>query len=215
MQLSDNSTLLFIGDSITDCGRDRPVGMRAGLGNGYVNVVSGLLGALQPQKRLRVLNVGTSGNRITDLQARWQTDVLDLAPDYLSIKIGINDVWRRFDDPLRPAQVSDEIYAAAYRELLDTTLTALPKIKGIILVTPYFLCTDPAEPMRAAMDGLGAIVRSLATEYQLPLVDTQAAFDAFLAHRHHMELCSDRVHPNLLGHSVIALAWLRAVGVEV
>lgn len=212
MQLADKDTLLFIGDSITDCGRERPLGQRAGLGAGYANVINGLLAALHPEKRIRVLNTGISGNRITDLKARWQADVLDHKPDWVSVKIGVNDVWRRFDDPLGPVQVSDALYTDIYRELLDTTL---PKVKGMVLVTPYYLETFRDEPMRAAMDRLSDIVRSLAAEYKLPLADTQAAFDAFLKERHFMELCSDRVHPNILGHTVIALAWLRAVGIAV
>lgn len=210
MQLADKDTLLFIGDSITDCGRERPVGQRGGLGNGYVAQANALLGALRPEQRVRVLNVGTSGNRITDLKARWQTDVLDQKPDWVSIKIGVNDVWRRFDDPVNPVQVDDAQFEAIYRELLAATL---PKVKGVVLVTPYFLEPSDADPMRAAMDRLSAIVRKLAKEFSLPLVDTQAAFDEFLKHRHYMELCADRVHPNATGHAVLALAWLRAAGI--
>lgn len=211
MQLTDNDTLLFIGDSITDCGRERPAGYRNGLGNGYVAQINALLGALHPQQRVRVINVGTSGNRVIDLKARWQTDVLDLKPDWVSIKIGINDVWRRFDDPTNPVQVDDAQFAAVYRELINATL---PKVKGIVLVTPYFLETNAAEPMRAQMDRLSAIVKELGKEFKLPVVDTQAAFDAFLKERHYMELCSDRVHPNLTGHAILALTWLRALGLD-
>ena len=47
----------------------------------------------------RVVDMGISGNTTRDLQARWQTDVLDLKPDWLSIMIGANDVWRQFDSP--------------------------------------------------------------------------------------------------------------------
>lgn len=209
MQLADKDTLLFIGDSITDCERARPVGARTGLGNGYVAQINALLGALRPQQRIRVLNVGTSGHRIIDLQARWQTDVLDLEPDWVSIKIGINDIWRRFDDPLNPVQVDDVRFTNVYRELIAATL---PKVKGIVLMTPYFLEPNRSDPMRAQMDDLGVIVKKLGAEFKLPVVDTQAAFDAFLAHRHSMELCADRVHPNATGHTVLALAWLHTLG---
>lgn len=209
MQLADKSTLLFIGDSITDARRERPIGYGLGLGNGYVAQVNALLAALHPQQRVRVLNVGTGGHRIIDLQSRWQTDVLDLQPDWVSIKIGINDVWRRFDDPLNPVQVDDAHFTAVYRELIVDTL---PKVKGIVLMTPFFLEPNCSDPMRAQMDKLGAIVKTLGEEFKLPVVDTQSAFDIFLAHRHSMELCADRVHPNATGHTVIALAWLRTLG---
>jgi lysophospholipase L1-like esterase len=74
----------------------------SGLGTGYVSLVDSLLRAAYPQGRIRMVNMGTSGNTVRDLAERWQTDVLDLEPDWLSIMIGINDVWRQFDSPLRP-----------------------------------------------------------------------------------------------------------------
>ena len=105
MQLEKNSTLLFIGDSITDCGRARPVGEKDGLGNGYVAQINAILNATHPDRSIRVLNTGISGNRVCDLKGRWQPDVLGLNPDWLSIMIGINDVWRQFDNPFNPRQV--------------------------------------------------------------------------------------------------------------
>ena len=93
MKIENSDSILFIGDSITDCDRVRPVGMRDWLGESYVAFVNALLAANYPERDIKVLNTGTSGNRIIDLEARWQTDVLDLAPDWLSIMIGINDVW--------------------------------------------------------------------------------------------------------------------------
>ena len=79
-----NQTLLFIGDSITDCGRDRPVGHRwNSLGEGYVSFVDSMLRAAMPETPVRVLNTGISGNRVTDLEARWKSDVLDLEHNWL------------------------------------------------------------------------------------------------------------------------------------
>ena len=81
--------MLFIGDLITDCGRTRPLGQRSGngLGQGYVSLIDSILGAAIPERPLRVLNTGIGGNRVTDLAARWQTDVLDLEPHWLSVMI--------------------------------------------------------------------------------------------------------------------------------
>ena len=67
------------------------------MGAGYVSFIDSILGAALPELPLRVLNTGISGNRVTDLEARWQSDVLDLQPDWLSVMIGINDVWRQLD----------------------------------------------------------------------------------------------------------------------
>jgi len=80
MLLPPNTRLLFIGDSITDCGRERPVGEGYGLGNGYVSLLNALLNSTYPPHPVRIINVGVSGNTVRDLEARWQTDVLHLNP---------------------------------------------------------------------------------------------------------------------------------------
>ena len=117
-----NQTLLFIGDSITDCGREHPVGQRwNSLGGGYVSFVDSIMGAVIPGTPITVLNTGISGNRVTDLEARWQRDVLDLEPNWLSVMIGINDVWRHFDSEPDAEQVVPEQYELVYRSILAKT----------------------------------------------------------------------------------------------
>src|SRR5690349_23670589 len=127
----------MIGDSITDCERARPVGegLFQAVGKGYVAQVDALLGAVYPQHRIRVVNMGTSGNTVRDLAARWQTDVLDQQPDWLSIMIGINDVWRQFDSPLqRDIHVPLDEYGAKLTKLVAATR---PRLHGLVLMTPY------------------------------------------------------------------------------
>jgi len=208
-----NQKLLFIGDSITDCGRGRPLGQRSGpgLGSGYVSFVDSVLGAAVLETPVRVLNTGISGNRVTDLAARWQTDVLDLEPNWLSVMIGINDVWRQFDSEPGAVQVEPEQYESIYRSLLAKTR---PQLDGLVLMTPYFLETNREDPMRAKMDVYAAITQKLAAEFDAIFVDTQAAFDKYLAHQPTQSLCGDRVHPNGVGHMIIARAFLSAVGVS-
>jgi lysophospholipase L1-like esterase len=211
LRIPPHRTLLMIGDSITDCGRLRPVAEAAeDLGNGYVSLVHAFLNATIPQQHVRILNMGISGNTVRDLAARWPSDVLDLQPDWLSIFIGINDVWRQFDAYLQPERhVSLDEYASTLEHLVRTTR---PQLEGLVLMTPYFIEPDRAEPMRALMDRYGEVVRRLAASYQAVLVDTQAAFDKVLAQVHPMALAHDRVHPNLVGHMVLARAFLQALG---
>ena len=124
MKIPAGAKLLFIGDSITDCGRDpsgdpTPWDLNAGLGRGYVDLVAAHFGAIYPERRIRVINRGVSGNTVRDLVGRWDADVLQLEPDWLSVMIGINDVWRQFDQPLvSEAQVLANVYEAAYVSLL-------------------------------------------------------------------------------------------------
>jgi lysophospholipase L1-like esterase len=208
-----NQKLLFIGDSITDCGRERPVGQRrwSSLGAGYVCYVDFLLSATFPEISVRVLNTGISGNRVTDLAARWQTDVVDLKPDWLSVMIGINDVWRQFDGEPGMEQVEPVQYETVYRELLAQTR---PQLEGLVLMTPYFLETNRTDPMRAKMDLYGEITKRLANEFDAVLVDTQTAFDRYLKFQSTQSLCGDRVHPNGVGHMILARAFLSALGIN-
>jgi lysophospholipase L1-like esterase len=210
--LKPNQKLLFIGDSITDCGRGRPLGKRGQLGLGYVSFVDSLLGAILPEVPICVLNAGTSGNRVIDLEQRWQSDVLDLKPNWLSVMIGINDVWRQFDGAPGEPQVDPDQYESIYRRLLSQTL---PKLDGgLILITPYYLETNKEDPMRKLMDVYGSITKKLAQEFGAVLVDAQAAFDQYLTVSPTQSLCSDRVHPNGVGHMIIARAFIQAMGVR-
>ena len=100
MLLQPNSKILFIGDSITDCGRKRPIGkgeFDQALGNGYVSLVDAALRAVYPDHPVTTLNMGISGNTVDDLAYRWKTDAIELKPDWLSILIGINDAWQQFN----------------------------------------------------------------------------------------------------------------------
>ncbi len=212
MILKKNDRLVMIGDSITDCGRSRPEG--EGLfdpyGNGYVNMVKAFLDARYPECPVRIINRGNSGNTVRDLAARWQEDVLDLEPDWLSVMIGINDVWRQFDSPkMTEIHVGIEEYENTLERLITS---ALPCLKGLILVTPYFIEPDRDEPMRARMDAYGTVVKALAEKYDAVLVDTQAGFDRMLEHMHPMSIAWDRVHPNSSGHGLIARCFLEAIG---
>ena len=96
--------------------------------------------------------------------------------------------------------------------MYDSLLAATrPGLKGLILATPYFIEPDKKDPMRAMMDKYSAVVRKLAPKHDAILVDTQAAFDEILAVTPKEKLAGDRVHPNLIGHMVIARAFAQAL----
>lgn len=212
MLIAPKSKLLFIGDSITDAGRKRPVaeGLFDPLGNGYVAMANALLNAAYPDRPVRVVNTGCSGDTVRSLKGRWQTDVLDLKPDWLSVMIGTNDVWRQFDSPLFPeAGVPPEEYEKTLDELVVTTK---PLLKGMVLMTPFYLEPLSDDAMRARMDQYGKIVLAIAKRNGVIGVDTQATFDRALKHQHSSALSWDRVHPNSVGHMMLARTFLDAVG---
>jgi len=205
------SKLVMIGDSITDCERARPIGEgRLGaLGTGYVSLVDSLLQATYPQQHIRIVNMGIGGNTVRDLQARWQTDVVDLRPDWLSVMIGINDVWRQFDSPW---QAEWHVPLEEYRRTLELLVARTrAQVQGLVLLTPYVLEPNRTDPMRVMMDSYGAVVQELASAHAAIFVNTQAAFDAVLEHLHPTALARDRIHPTQVGHMVLARAFLQAV----
>ena len=208
MKISPRSKFVLIGDSVTDMNRARPVG--EGLfnphGQGYPNVVQGLLTSVYPDYFVNVVNMGVSGNTVRDLKARWQTDLIDLKPDWVSVMIGVNDVWRQFDVPQLPDRaVQPEEYRATLAELVDRTQ---PLVKGMILMTPVFWELNEADAMSARVREYGRICREVAAEKDVLFCDAQAYADRVLAHCHSSYIAWDRVHPNIPGANVLAHALL-------
>ena len=133
-------------------------------------------------------------------------------PDWVSICIVINDVWRQFDSPaLKEQHVEPEVYEETYRELIERTL---PQVKGIILMTPYYIEAQREDPMRRRMDTYAGITKKLAAEYGLICVDLQKAFDDFLEFRHSSFLAWDRVHPSPAGCFLMGTEFLRQTGFD-
>ena len=215
MKIAKGSKLLFLGDSITDVGRTRPVGegLFDPMGKGYVNVVTGLLGTCYPERDVRVVNMGCSGDNVRKLKARWQPDVVDLKPDWLVIMIGVNDVWRQFDMPLI---TEEHVYIDEYEKTLNELAVKGKKLaKGcLVLMTPHYLEPNRKDAMRAMMDKYGAVVKKVAKKNDVIFVDIQAAFDKVLTHYNANTLAWDRVHPSIVGHTVIAKAFLDAIDFE-
>jgi len=192
-------TILFQGDSVTDCSRER--GDPGSLGSGYVLYASRLLPGFH------VLNRGCSGDRARDLAARWQADCLDLSPDIVSIHIGINDTWRRYDsgDP-----TGDAAFEADYRRLIEPLLLLEPlRNVQVLLIVPFVTDSSPAVTrMREDLSGKQAVVRSLAREYSTALLDADALLLAAVRERGYApaDLAADGVHPTALGHRLLGAA---------
>jgi len=205
-RIQPHATVLFQGDSITDAGRSRE--NDKDLGRGYAAMVAAWFSARYPGHCVQFLNRGISGNRTRDLLSRWKKDCLDLHPTWVSILIGINDTWRRYDaDDPTPA----DVFEANYRALLSMTADVVGN--HIIILEPFLL---PIPPDRAAWrEDLGpkiARVRALARESNTLFVPLDGLFAAAATQREMAFWLPDGVHPTPAGHALIAQAWLRAVG---
>lgn len=210
MKIQEKSLFIMIGDSVTDGDHARPIGdAKDGIGHSYVGIADALLGSTYRDLNCRVINAGTNGHTSRDLVARWDSDVLAFSPDWVSIMIGINDIWRQFDRPLDP---SWHVYIEDYEKNLITMIErTLPTTKNIVLMTPVFMELNQQDAVRMAADAYSAVVKKLAAQYGLLFVDVQAAFDRYLENHHPMSINADRVHPNQLGHTIIAKALLNSL----
>jgi len=195
--------MLFIGDSITDAGRrDDP----AGLGSGYVRLIADTFAARGDTRQ--VVNRGIGGDRIGDLRARWDDDVLALAPGILTVYVGINDTWRRFDQGDETSAVEFE---SLYRELLEEARAAFAP--RLILVEPFLTPIDDAQRgWLDDLDGKRDAVASLATEFGAAFVPLHRILTVAAAHHGAAAIAEDGVHPTPLGAELIAESWEAAEG---
>jgi lysophospholipase L1-like esterase len=203
------STILFQGDSITDGNRSRNNDWNHIMGHGYQYIISSKLWYSYPAKGLHFFNRGISGNKVTDLAARWQADTLDIKPDVLSILIGINDTDAFIGGN---AAFTSSAYETGYRQLLQQTVRALPNIK-LILCQPFVLpvgrIKDQWDLFADEVRQRGEIVKKLSAEFNTVFVPLQDAFNKALLKAPASYWIWDGIHPMPAGHQLIANEWLK------
>jgi len=208
-----SKVILFQGDSITDAGRSRERDdMR---GRGYATMVSGEIGFRYPEQ-YECINRGISGNRIVDVYARMKCDIVNLKPDYMSLLIGVNDVWHEFAS--NPNGVATDKFEKIYSMLIEEIKEALPNIK-IIILEPFVLkgsaMTERDEgddlytAFRADVLEKAAAAKRVAEKFSLPFIELQSKFDALYNPENPSYWLIDGVHPNAAGHALITHEWLK------
>lgn len=206
LRIKQGDTVLFQGDSITDAGRNREAG--ADLGRGYALMTAALFSAAYPELQVKFLNRGIGGNRAKDLVERWDADCIELRPDWVSIYIGINDTWRRYD---RGDETSAAQFEKEYRQLLTRTKEELGA--GIVMVEPFVLpVPEDRKKWREDLDPKIDVVRHLAREFGAMLVPLDGLFAQASTTAAPSYWAPDGVHPSPAGHALIAKAWLKTVG---
>lgn len=201
--------IVFAGDSVTDMGSTQPVGegLFDNVGRSYVRVVENMLASYYPEVNVRVTNSGISGNTSRDLLARFDRDVVDLSPDWVSICIGINDVWRQFDCPaMRDTHVLPDEYEKNVEEML---LKVKDKAKGVFLITPYIIEPNSDDMMRKRMNEYVEICVRLAEKHGCVLVNFQKMYEDYCKIRHSSYIAWDRIHPNQVGATLMAREFLK------
>ncbi len=206
--------ILFQGDSITDAGRSRDHDRN--LGHGYADMVAGELGANEPYQ-YTFLNRGISGNRVVDLFTRIKQDMINLKPDYMSILIGVNDVWHEYT---RQNGVSAEKFELVYSLMIEELKQALPELK-IMILEPFVLPGSATEnttelPNRweyfqDEVQLRAEAAKRIADKRGLTFVPLQEIFTVANADAPVQGYWLwDGVHPTPAGHNLIKRAWLKA-----
>lgn len=208
LELFEKTTILFQGDSITDCGRTRSDNPETSLGMGYPYLLSTTLAADYPDVEFTFINRGISGNRVKDLKGRWKKDCLDHKPDIVSILIGVNDTWRRYDTAQDPTSAAD--FEKAYRAILSQTAKTGAQI---IILEPFLLpIPKDRETWREDLDPKIHVARKLACEFAAAYVPLDGIFATASVERKHSFWAGDGVHPTPAGHGLITRSWLDAAG---
>lgn len=204
---ADRKIVLFQGDSITDALRIRED--EENLGMGYPAFTAGELGVAYPGRFL-VYNRGISGNRVVDIYARIKKDIINLRPDYLSLLIGINDVWHEIGEQ---NGVDAEKYGRIYQMLVEEVMEALPEVK-IMILEPFVLKASATEgewdTFRTETAKRAEQARLVAERNGLLFIPLQERFDAAARTAPADFWLRDGVHPTPAGHAMIKDAWMEA-----
>lgn len=206
----EGTVVLFQGDSVTDCGRDRAAAApnaAAALGTGYPLLVASAALAARPDRALRFYNRGVSGNKVPDLTQRWGTDTIELRPDVLSILIGVNDFWHKLGNGYT-GTVQD--YEEQYSALLEQTRQALPNVHLMVLEPFVLRCGAVDDRWFPEFDARRAAAARVAARARATFVALQAVFDRRARSVPPQYWAADGVHPTPAGHAVIAEQWRRA-----
>jgi lysophospholipase L1-like esterase len=208
-------TILFQGDSITDGNRTRNSDWNHVMGHGYQFIIASKLWYENPKSNLKFFNRGISGNRVTDLENRWQEDALDLQPDVISILIGVNDTMSVVNNQ-NPQRI--ETFEASYRNILQKSKNQLPNVQFVIC-EPFILengwVSKKTEIWKEEIQKRQRVTKALAQEFDAIFVPFQQVF---------IDVCKkapidywiwDGVHPMPAGHELMARQWLKVVGKRV
>ena len=188
--------IVFFGDSITEQGMKR---------GGFIAQIDSIIKSDVNNSNYDLVGAGISGNKVYDLYLRLEEDVLSQSPDITVIYIGVNDVWhKRTSGTGTDADKFEKFYRAIIRKLIATN-------SKMVLCTPAVIgerkdCTNEQD---GELNKYSDIIRKLATEYSLPIVDLRKLFMAYyqeynLENKEKEILTTDRVHLNAMGNEFVA-----------
>lgn len=201
-------TILFQGDFITDCSRDK--NDPESLGGGYAMLAAKALEEKYPGQ-FKFVNRGIPGDWLDKIYQRRQEDILDVKPDYMSLLVGVNDVAVGLR---RGTGFDVQAYMEQYDALLCLVREELPGIK-LLLMEPFI--NEGKVTLEYGIEGFeegvamcSEAVQMLCAKHELPFLSLQ--FDLYELEEQHPAgyWTLDGVHPTLNFHEYIAQKWVKA-----
>lgn len=204
-----NDKFLFIGDSITESGRD--ILNPESLGDGFPLLIASHLFTSYPSLNLSFYNRGIGGDSLHDLVNRWEEDCLDLSPDIVTILIGINDTWNNMSRSHLFTKEEMDDFETKYRYLLKSLYHRTDA--RVVLMEPFVIpYSKDRQNWRKDLDPRIDIVRKLARDYQTELIPLDGILNAKAINNRSIYYTEeDGVHPTVAGHAEIAKAWLKII----
>ena len=208
MKIKSNQKVIFIGDSITEDGRFEDA---KEIGDGYVRLIDDYIKACYPSNNIQIVNKGVGGNRVTDLKNRWEEDVIQQAPDWVSISIGVNDVWRQLDNP-SIEQVFPSEFEQVYRQLLSEVKNKTDA--QIIIMDPTIIEEDVNSKGNQLLKEYVNITKQLSNDFQAIHIAMYDSFIKYVKDYPERTLTNDGVHMNSLGRMLMAKKWMESMEEE-
>lgn len=195
--------IVFLGDSITDCERDRSD--ESSLGNGFVKILSDKLRPIYPDMDIQLINKGVSGNEVCDLLARLKKDCLDLKPDAAVIMIGVNNALHQFK---YGKQLDLKQFERDFRELLTRIKEA-----GIVLIVlePFLMPAPDKLRMRPLFNKELEVIHRISVELADEFVAYDEVFNGLSESIKYTSYSEDGVHPTHRGSRLIADTAIKAI----
>lgn len=200
LEIQHGQTLVCLGDSITQADP------------GYVSLLAALIAAKYPDRAIHVVNAGIGGHKAPDMRARLRQDVIAHRPDWVTINVGINDVWHGLDGGGNG--VSVDVYERDVEQMVETLQAEAAA--QIVLVTPTVIGEDPEEPANKALGHYVATMEQIARRRGTRLAPAHADFLLTLragqAAAPDFKMTTDGVHLNPIGNARLALTILETLG---
>lgn len=195
-------TLLFLGDSITDCNHYFDP---ENLGYGYVRIIEKQINT--PDKNYQVQNFGNDGFTVPALRRLWQRKGLNLKPDFITILIGINDLA-----VIKNTGITPSVGLAQFREQYQALIEDIRLMTDcpILLMEP-FIFPHPAEyaTWEPELHQMNELIHQMTVDNGLFFLPLWTELLSASKKEGFSEITTDGIHLTSEGHKILADHWLR------